>query len=131
MLPNQNQLKKMLVIEAIGEKLYKVLASKTKDQNSKSLYLQLAIAESQTAKYIEKELSRINKNNRIISLGVTPNFAGFLFSLLTARQILWILRNTLKRRMYKRWFDIYKDDNSELWNLLLKHEEFQHEALKL
>jgi hypothetical protein len=130
MLLNQNQLKKMLVIEAIGEKLYKALASKTKDQNSKSLYLQLAIAESQTAKYIEKEISLTNKNNHIISKGITSNFAGFIFSLLTARQLRWLLRNTLKKRMYKRWFDVYKDDNRELWNLLLKHEEIQHELLK-
>lgn len=120
----------MLVIEAIGERLYKALASKTKDQNSKSIYHQLAIAESQTAKYIEKEISLTNKNNRIISTGITPIFAGFIFSLLTARQILWILKNMLKKRMYKQWFDIYKDDNRDLWDVLLKHEEFQHDLLK-
>lgn len=128
---SQSQLKKMLVIEAIGEKLYKALASKTKDQNSKSLYLRLAIAESQTARYIEKEISRTSKNNRIISRGIIPNLAGLVFSLLTAKQIQWILRNALKKRLYKQWFDFYKDDNREFWNLLLKHEEFQHELLKL
>ncbi len=126
----QQQLRKMLIIEVVGAKLYNTLFLKTKDDNLKSICQQLAVAESQTAKYIEKEISRTNKNNRIISKGITPNLAGFIFSLLTARQLFWLLRKTLKKRMYQRWFDIYKDNNREFWNLLLKHEELQHELLK-
>lgn len=131
MLTSQSQLKKMLVIEIIGEKLYNALTFKTKDKSLKSIYQKLAFAEFQTAKHIEKEISLTNRNNYIISKAIVANFAGFIFSLLTARQILWILKNTLKKRMYRHWFEIYKEDNRDLWDLLLKHEEFQHELLRL
>ena len=127
---NQHQLRKMLVIETIGEKLYKTLSLRIKDENLKSIYQQLAVGEAQTAKYIEKEISP-HYNNPIIFKEFIPRFAGFVLSLLTVKQLVWILKSTLKRRIYKRWFDIYQANNPNLWKLLLKHEESQHELLKL
>lgn len=126
----QYQLRKMFIIETIGEKLYKALSLKIKDEKLKSIYQQLAVNEAQTAKYIEQELARHNKNPTIVKK-LTAHFSGFIFTLLTAKQINWILKNTLKKRIYQRWFNIYNGGNPNLWSRLLKHEEFQHKLLKL
>ena len=123
-------LNKMLTIENIGEIFYKALPSKVKNKNLKLTYERLALNERETAKYIEGELLVRDKNNRILIRGIILSLTKLLCSLLTARQLNWILKSALKRRVYSRWYDLYKDRNQEFWRLLLNHENLQHELLK-
>ena len=125
----QWQLKKMLIIEIIGERIYKILSSKAKNDNRREIYQRLALNEKLTAQYIEKELLLINKNNHIIFKGIISSLASFIFNLLTAKQIVWILEKTLKKRIYSHWLNIYKEYDQEFWNQLVNHEKLQHELL--
>jgi len=122
-------LNKMLIIENIGEIFYKALVLKVKNKNLKLTYERLALNERETAKYIEKELWTIDKNNRILISGIILSVTKLLCSLLTARQLNWILKSVLKRRVYGEWYNLYKDKNREFWRLLLNHENLQHKLL--
>lgn len=122
----QQLLKKMIIIELTGEKLYDALSSKVQNKDLKSTYQRLAQSENQTARFIEKEFLGIYKNSHKITL----KLAKFAFNILTVRQLTWILKNILKRQVYSRWFNLHKDNNREFWNRILNHENLQHELLE-
>lgn len=126
----QRQLEKMFIVEAVGERIYNVLATKTKDKNLQSIFQGLAFGELRTREYIEKELTLIDKNIHLPFKKTILIFTNFIFCLLTVSQLLWILKSVLKKRIYTRWFDTYKDNNQQFWKLLLDHENTQHELLK-
>lgn len=126
----QRQLEKMFIVEAVGERLYNVLATKAKDKNLQSICQRLALGELQAREHIEKELSLIDKNIHLPFKGVILSFANFIFCLSTVSQLLWILKSVLKKRIYTRWFDTYKDNNQQFWKLLLDHENMQYKLLK-
>ncbi|MEW6009350.1 MAG: hypothetical protein AB1629_06935 [Candidatus Omnitrophota bacterium] len=121
----------MLVIEIVGERLYEMLSLKERDASLMSVYQRLALAEHQTAEQIIKEISLISKDNHIVRDKMISKFSKFVLHLFTAKQLAWILRAVLKRRSYSRWFDIYKGNNREFWNLLLAHEQQQVELLRI
>lgn len=58
------------------------------------------------------------------------NLSSFLFNLLNANQLFWLLRTALKRGIYREWFRQHRNRNQEFWNLLLNHENLQLELLK-
>lgn len=124
-----NLLHKMLRIERLGYVIYKSLALKVKDNQLRLVYERLALNEQETAKYIENEISALANDYPVSGNGVTINLVKFACSILTAGQIAWILKNILKRRMYSRWYNIYRERNQVFWLLLLNHENLQHEFL--
>ena len=119
----------MLKIESLGDIIYKSLTSKTKNNNLRLAYERLALNEQETARYIEKEILVFDKNHPISVNSVILNLAKLICGVLTASQLAWILRNILKKRMYSKWYNIYKDKNKDFWHLLLNHEKLQHELL--
>lgn len=125
----QKLLDKMLRIENLGDIIYKSLTSKTKNANLRLAYERLALNERETARYIENEILALDKNHSILVNGVILNLAKIVCGILTARQLVWILKTILERRMYSKWYNIYKDKNREFWRLLLNHEKLQHELL--
>lgn len=125
----QKLLGKMLRIESLGDILYKSLASKVKKENLKLTYERLAKNEQETARNIENEILALDKNHPILVNGVILNLAKLICGILTARQLTWILRTILKRRMYSKWCNIYSDKNKEFWRLLLNHEKLQYKLL--
>lgn len=120
----------MLLIENIGEILYRTLTLKAKERNLRLVYEKLALNERQTAGYIEKEILVIDKNQRVLVNGIILSLVKFICAILTARQLAWILKSALKKRVYSRWYNIYKDENQDFWSLLLSHENLQHELLQ-
>lgn len=117
-------LKKMLTIEILGYNLYNILASKTHDENLESIYEKLAIGEQHTAQYIKQQLSNKHAPNKpIIAL------AWLIFKMLSEKQLSFILKNTLEKRIYSKWFKMYNNKNEEFWRILLEHENIQHELL--
>lgn len=125
----QKLLDKMLQTENLGDIVYKSLTAKTKNSDLRLVYERLALNERETAGYIEKEILALYKDHPIPVNGVILNLAKVICSMLAADQIAWILKNILKRKMYSKWYNIYKDKNIDFWNLLLNHEKLQHELL--
>jgi hypothetical protein len=125
----QRLLKKMFILEVLGERLYSILASKTKRENLKLAYRRLAFNEYKTLEYIEKEFFAVCNNN-VPNRKVISGCAKFIFNLVPARQLSLILKSILKRRLYSRWFNINKDKNRKFWDLLLEHENMQYELLR-
>lgn len=125
----QKLLNKMLQIESLGDIIYKSLTSKTKNSNLKLAYERLALNERETARYIENEILALDKNNPISVNSIILNLAKVICSMLTASQIAWILKKILNRKIYSKWYGIYKEKNMDFWHLLLNHEKLQHELL--
>lgn len=126
----QKLLKQMLLIENAGEIIYQALNLKDKESNLRLVYERLALNERQTAGYIEKEILAIDKNQRVLVNGIILSLVKFICIILTARQLAWILKSALKKRVYSRWYNIYKDENQDFWSLLLSHENLQRELLQ-
>jgi len=123
-------LKRMLTLEHIGEFLYRALILKAKDDNLRLIYDRLALNERETAGYIEKEILAIDKNHPIVIHGIILNLTRLICGMLTAGQLAWILKCALKRRIYSKWYNRYKDHNQDFWYLLLNHENLQRELLR-
>lgn len=128
--PSNRLLKKMMVVETIGQALYETLARKTSDPNLKAIYERLAINEKETAKSIKEELLQMAENCNSSTERLLLNLSSFLFNLLNASQLFWLLRTALKRSVYRGWFRQYRDHNQAFWDLLLNHENLQLELLK-
>jgi hypothetical protein len=121
----------MLMIEKVGEILYRALSQKSRDLNLKDIYQRLANNEQQTAFCIREELARFNIESHSLTKGLFITITNLFFSFFTLGQLEWILKNILKRRMYSRWLNCDRDANHQFWQKLLEHEKIQFELLKL
>ena len=126
----QHLLNKMLIIESAGNILYKALISKIKDEKLRLIYERLAYNEQETAEIIEKEILKINKMRSMAINNTILNSTKLICGILTIRQLTWILKSALKKRICSKWYAIHKDENQDFWNALLKHEDLQHQLLK-
>jgi hypothetical protein len=126
----QKLLDRMLLIENVGSIIYESLASKAKDENIRLAYGRLALNEQETARHIENEILEISKNNPKQVNGLILNIAKLVCGILTVRQISYVLKIILHRRMYSKWYNIYNERNRDFWCLLLSHEQLQHELLR-
>lgn len=125
----QKLLDKMLRLEKLGDIIYKSLASKVRNINLRLTYERLALNERETAEYIEKEILALDNNNPISVNGVILKIIKLICAMLTAEQLVWIIKTTLNRKMYSRWYNIYGNKNREFWSLVLNHEKLQHKFL--
>lgn len=123
-------LNKILTIENVGEILYRALVSKTKDNNLILIYERLARNERETAKRIKEEISAVDKDNPILMSGAILSLTKIICGILTSTQLTLILRKALKKKVYRSWYNSYKDNNQDLWDLLLSHENLQRELLE-
>lgn len=82
----------MLRIEKIGDIIYKSIALKVKNKDLRLTYERLALNEQETARYIEKEILALDNNHFILVNDVIFNLAKLICSMLTARQLAWILK---------------------------------------
>jgi len=104
---HQKLLNKMLTLEHAGEILYRALISKAKDNNVKLIYERLALNEEETARYIEKEILAIDRDRRILVNATFLNLTRMICGLLSFKQLAWILRSALKKRIYSRWHKFF------------------------
>ena len=121
----QKLLKKMYLIELLGDSLYENLALKEKNGELRKIYVRLSDNERETGENIEKEIyksSRVHRHWIVV-------IASFLFRIIPNKVLSNFLKNILRKRMYSQWFELYNEYNSELWQLLVEHEELQHELL--
>ena len=125
----QKLLEKMLRIEKLGDIIYKSLSSKVKNEDLSLTYERLALNEHKTAECIEKEILAVDKNHPILVNGPILSLTKLICCMLTVKQLTWILKTILKRKMYSRRYNIYNEKNKDFWCLLLDHEKLQHELL--
>ena len=126
----QHLLKTMFIIEVIGEAFYKTLILKVNDDKIRDIFKRLALNEKQTGKVIKNEISRLDNNPNNFLTRIICKAAGFVFSLITAKQLLRLLKLILIRRIYSRWYCLYKHNNQDFWQQLLEHENLQHKFLR-
>lgn len=122
-------LKRMFIIEVIGEVFYDTLNSKVADAELEAVYGQLALNEKATAGSIKTEMSRLGKYPNMVTVSMTSGIARLIFRLFTAEQLLKILKKVLERRVYSDWYRVYGHNNRDFWRFLLDHENLQHELL--
>lgn len=130
-LPN-NLLKKMLLIENLGEILYSNLYLKAKDEDSRTIYKKLSINEQETGVAIREYSLKNNFDLKMFFSNLILLIADVVFKIVSEKQLLLFLRNILKKRIYLKYYEKYKNYYSqELWNILLDHEKFQHKLLNV
>lgn len=123
-------LNKMLIVENVGEAFYRSLSSKTKKRDLKLAYGKLALNERETAKCIEQEILLIGMKRGILVDRLVIGLAKIICNMLTARQLNWIVKSVLNRRIYSKWYNRYKNNDQDFWRQLLSHEDLQHKLLK-
>ena len=119
----------MFFIENLGESIYNALSLKTSDNNKKYIYKKLSKNESSTANHIIKELYKLGISKPIIRKNILKFFASVIFFILPYSILEKLLKKTLKRRIFKSWFNIYNTYNKNFWKLMMEHEELQHTSL--
>ena len=127
----KNILRKMLIMECMGESIYNSLASKAINEESASVYKKLSENEAKTANYIINEMKRLGfsipKTRKLIIKFLSRN----IFSVLSHKKLETLLKKTLKKRMFNTWFNLYHKNNQDFWQSMLDHEKLQYELLEI
>ncbi len=121
-------LQNLLAVEQMGEGLYKTLSMKERDSDKRQTYQRLAVNESEVARNIEQELflagTRLKKKNTLLTGTVS-----LIQRIVPAPVLNWLLKGILKKRMYSNLAARHRERNPGFWNLLVAHEELQHEII--
>jgi len=117
------------MVEAIGQELYRALSQKTRQGELKAAYGELAELEKTMAAHIEQEFLLLYGKSCLSSKSIIARCSHIVFSLLSEKQLLEILRRALKKRAYSRWSGMYRERNCRLWDMLTEHETTQHTLL--
>ncbi|TAN62020.1 hypothetical protein EPN16_02355 [bacterium] len=120
----------MLTVEDLGEALYKSLSLRTKETDLRLIYERLALNELKTAKCIQQEILATGMKRGVLVNRLALYFTKIICKMLTARQIGWILKSAINRKVYSKWYNRYKNSNQDFWDQLLSHENLQLELLK-
>lgn len=127
----QMVLRKMYLMEAMGECLYTALASKAPDSSRSEIYRRLAQNEYDTARRIADELQRQGIGTpTLIKTGVSV-LLRVVFVILPYRMLAHILRKALGKQKFRLWFDQFHQQSEVFWHLMLEHEVLQYELLEL
>ena len=124
-------LRKIFLIENLGEHIYYALLGKADDDVQRTIYRRLALNEAKTAHLTEEELARLYCPVPVIRKRFIGSIAYIVCSVLSQSTLEKLLKKTLRRRMFSSWFNIYHKFNENFWEALLSHENLQHELLKL
>lgn len=122
-------LKKLFLIEFIGENFYESLVAREKGEVLKAVYQRLEVNERETKILIEQELG-VSDSDRLTSLHKIIVALIHLFCRILPLALLKsLLKSILNRRLYSRLSEQYRSVNPGLWDALVKHEQLQHELL--
>lgn len=121
----------MFLVECLGECIYNALSSKTLDEEKKSIYKRLSLNEVETAGRIDYELEKLGFSVPMTRKAALKVVAVVVFTLLSHNMLERLLKKTLKKRIFRSWFDIYHENNENFWQVMLNHEILQYELLDL
>ncbi len=132
----------MLLLETLGESLYRALASK--DCSQRHTYLQLARTERLTSLEIQIKLGFQSRSKgtppldlkalgtfilHIRVLILTLSF--YFFLLIPIRILLYFLQKILQRQSYSHWYVLFHDNDEKFWKIMKNHEDLQFQKLRL
>lgn len=121
----------MFLVENLGESIYKALSSKASNKKKISIYKRLFFNEVETANYIVNELKKMDFSVPRIRKIILKVVAVTIFSMLSHDRLENLLKKTLKKRMFRIWFNMYHENNEIFWQSMLDHETLQYQLLDL
>ncbi|HOW87348.1 MAG TPA: hypothetical protein PKV84_01655 [Candidatus Omnitrophota bacterium] len=127
--PDQILLKKLFLLEQIGESFYEIMAVRERDGALKNIYERLRINESETKLLIQGELKNVYPNEKIQSQTIAISIFRFFCKILPLLLLKSLLRSTLGKRFFSKLSDEYRSLNPGFWDALARHEYLQHELL--
>ncbi len=119
-------MKKIYLIELLGQSFYRELALKEKYAALKEIYLNLAENEQQSSKHIEKEIA---DSSSLFIQKTIASLVALTFKILPYKFLKNSLERILEKRIYSQWFQSYNKFDRKLWRLLIEHEKVQHDLL--
>lgn len=127
----RNTLIRMFLIENLGESMYNALYTKSANVENASIYKRLSLNEVGTADLILKELKNSGFSEPIISKFFLKVIAFIVFSVFPQKLLEILLKKTLKKKLFRTWYNIYYKYNECFWRSMLDHEILQYELLDL
>jgi hypothetical protein len=124
-------LRKMYIIEHLGETLYEALSSRANDPAEVEVYRTLAQNERDTRARIEKELASASLSCPILKARAASSLLRPLLYLTPLSFVKQRLHRILARRMFSTWKSEFGESNTEFWTTLVEHENLQHQMLDL
>jgi hypothetical protein len=124
-------LRKMYIIEHLGETLYEALSSRANDPAEAEVYRTLAQNERDTRARIEKELASASLSCPILKARAASSLLRPLLYLTPLSFVKQRLHRILARRMFSTWKSEFGESNTEFWTTLVEHENLQHQMLDL
>lgn len=118
-------------MENLGESIYNALSLKTSEKPKVFVYKRLSLNEVVTAGYIVNELNNLGFSVPVIRKAFLKAAANIVFSVLSHDMLENLLKKTLKKRMFRAWFNMYHKYNESFWQSMLDHETLQYELLNL
>lgn len=122
-------LKKMLLLESLGESLYKALSYKALSEESVSIYKRLSVNEAKTADRIANELKNLGFSVPMIRKSILKVTSFIIFSVLPRIKLEKLLKRALRKNYFRSWFDNYHKYNQDFWQSMLDHETLQSKLL--
>ncbi len=120
---------RMLLLESLGESLYKTLAYKATSEESTSIYKRLSVNEAETADSIANELRNLGFSVPIIRKSILKVTSFIIFSVLTQKKLEKLLKRALRKSYFRSWFNKYNEYNQDFWQSMLDHETLQSKLL--
>jgi hypothetical protein len=120
---------KMLLLESLGESLYKVLSFKALSEESTSIYKRLSVYEAETANSIANELRTLGFPVPTISKFILKVTSFIIFSVLPQSKLEKLLKRALRKSYFRSWFNKYHKYNQDFWQSMLDHETLQSKLL--
>jgi hypothetical protein len=120
---------KMLLLESLGESLYKALSFKALSKESASIYKRLSVNEVETADRIASELRNLGFSVPTIRKFILKVTAFIIFSVLPQHKLEKLLKRALRKSYFRTWFNRYHKYNQDFWQSMLDHETLQSKLL--
>ncbi len=125
----KNTLIRMLLLESLGESLYRTLSSKALSKESASIYKRLSVNEAETVDRIANELRNLGFSVPTIKKYFLKVTAFIIFSVLPQKKLEKLLKRALRKSYFRSWFNKYHKYNQDFWQSMLDHETLQSKLL--
>jgi stress-induced morphogen len=124
-------MKKIYVIEALGDCIYSSMASKLSTGDLRNVYLRLAENERRMMKLAAIELRSLGLRPPRLKRKISVSVASAFFRTVPLVVQQKILFRILTGKIFSEWHAVYREKNAVLWDQLLDHEKLQHALLRI
>jgi hypothetical protein len=122
-------MKKIYVIEALGDCIYSSMATKISTSDLRCVYLRLAENERKMMELAAVELRSLGLRPPGLKRKISVSVASAFFKIVPLVVQQKILLRILAGKIFSEWHAVYREKNAVLWDQLLDHEKLQHALL--